>query len=198
VNQCISRASSEERRDPEKRKKHEDRCRAEERNVAGFFDSSGPEIVVRTDRERPHTRLHEVIHAYAHPNIAEQFTRYAWEGLTEYLTRQIIFKRANTHKAEKPLAIGQSYGGPYQVMLELSLLVGEPMLAKAHFQGDITSLCKALGKKTFDAWLVLMEDQDSWQDAVNLIRQSRSSTGTGAEAAKGGKDTGAGAADTCS
>jgi hypothetical protein len=146
----------------------EDICRAEETHVGGYFDRENQEIVVRTDRESPATRLHEAVHAYAHAGT-DELPRYAMEGLTEYLTRRLV-ETYRPAKGQKRLGAGQSYPGPYQVMLELSLLVGEPLLAKVHFQGDLKALCRALGKAKYDAWAENMHSQDDWQDAIKALR----------------------------
>jgi hypothetical protein len=153
--------------------KWKDRCRYEESITAGYFDKEQKEMVVRTDRESPSTRLHEVVHAYAEPSVDEKLTRYAKEGLTEYITRQVI-ARHKTAKNEKRLAFSQSYSGPYDLMLELSLIAGDDALAKAHFQGDIESLANAVGKPVFDSILADMESIDGWQEAVKHLRERKS------------------------
>jgi hypothetical protein len=169
---CISLANSKMRGNKEEMDKWKDRCSYEESITAGFFDREGKEMVVRPDRESPTTRLHEVVHAYADESIDEKLTRYAREGLTEYLTRQIVSKHKMA-KGEKRPAKSQSYGGPYDAILELSLIVGEPALAKAHFQGDVKSICLALGKSVFDKWLEQMDSMDGWQEAIKLVRNRK-------------------------
>jgi hypothetical protein len=169
---CVNRATPAQRRSPKEMDKWKDHCRYEESITLGYFDRENKEIVVRTDRESPSTRLHEVVHAYSDPAVDEKLTRYAREGLTEYLTRQII-ARHKTTKGEKPLAFSQSYGGPYDAVLELSLIVGDAALARAHFQGDVKSVCLAVGKPVFDKWLEQMDSRDGWQEAVKILRQKK-------------------------
>ncbi|MEP7218693.1 MAG: DUF4157 domain-containing protein [Bacteroidota bacterium] len=146
-------------------------CEYMERSTQAFYDRDSSSIVVRTDRETPSTRLHEVIHAYSHKNT-QNLAQFAKEGLTEYFTRQIILRRSASgkHPKEKPPAIEQTYSGPYQAILELSLEVGEDFLAKVYFQGNIKSLCERLGKSRYDKWSEAMKSQDGWQDAITIQR----------------------------
>lgn len=174
VNFEANRMTRKQRQDQDEMNKARQKCDAEERNVAGFFDAASNDITVRTDRESPSTRLHEVIHAYAEASVNGKLTRYAMEGLTEYLTRQVI-ARHKLAKNEKRLAISQSYGGPHDAIVELSFIVGDAALAKAHFQGDVESLSQAVGKEVFEQWLVLMNDSNSWSDAVKLLRNRKTS-----------------------
>lgn len=156
------------RSDRECLRRAEDICRAEEPNTAGYFDRENQQIVVQRERESPATRLHEAVHAYADAGT-DELPRYAMEGLTEYLTRRIIEVHPPA-KGQKRSATGQSYPGPYQVMLELSLLVGEPLLAKVHFQGAVKELCRTLGKSKYDAWAEHMRSDDAWQEAIKVLR----------------------------
>jgi hypothetical protein len=130
---CIALATDAMRRDKKRMAEWTQQCEYEETITAGFYDKSRKEMTVRTDRETPTTRLHEVVHAYAHDTVDDKLTRYAKEGLTEYITRQVA-ERHKLKDNEKRPAISQSYGGPYDLMLELQLVVGDPALAKAHFQ----------------------------------------------------------------
>jgi hypothetical protein len=171
---CIGLATPKMRRDEKEMENWKNFCRFEETHTAAFYDKEAKDITVRTDREYPATMLHEVMHAYADTTVDDKLSRFAKEGLTEYLTRQVIYKH-KTKKDEKPLAISQSYGGPYDALVELSLVVGEAALAKAHFQGEIKPLCEALGKPVFDKWLEAMESLDGWQEAVKLTRQRKPS-----------------------
>lgn len=168
----MNQMTAKQRQNQNEMTKARDKCNAEERNVAGFFDAESNDITVRTDRESPSTRLHEVIHAYAESSVNGKLTRYAMEGLTEYLTRQII-ARHKLDKDEKRLPISQSYGGPHDAIVELSLIVGDAALAKAHFQGDVEGLSQLLGKDVFEKWLEMMKESSGWQDAVKLLRNRK-------------------------
>lgn len=169
---CFNRIPDEQRRIPAERSRWESTCRYEAEHAAAFFNREDKEIYVRTDRESPSTRLHEVVHAYSHDTVDQKLTRYAREGLTEYITRQIIIRHRPTKK-EKRLAFSQSYGGPYDLMLELSLIVGETALAKAHFQGDVESVARVIGEPVFAQVLTEMENRDGAQAAIKILRQSR-------------------------
>jgi hypothetical protein len=168
----LDKLTRKQRQDEDEKRKARAKCDAEEPGVAGFFDADSNDITVRTDRESPSTRLHEVVHAYADKSVNGKLTRYAMEGLTEYLTRQIL-SRHKLIKDEKRLAVSQSYGGPHDAILELSLIVGDAALAKAHFQGDVEGLAQVLGQDVFAKWLKLMEESDGWQEAVKLLRQRK-------------------------
>ena len=148
------------------------RCDYEESITAAYYDRENSEIMVRTDRESPSTRLHEAVHAYSHEDTTK-LARFAMEGLTEYFTRQIVLRRQSSgkHKEEKAPAVGQSYQGPYQAILDLSLVVGEDFLAKVYFGGNVTSLCTKLGKATYDKWSSAMEGKDGWQDAIKALHE---------------------------
>ncbi|MEO5931762.1 MAG: DUF4157 domain-containing protein [Candidatus Kapaibacterium sp.] len=146
-------------------------CEYSQKDTIAFYDRDNSRIVVRTDKEMPHSRLHEVVHAYSSKDV-DKLAYYAKEGLTEYFTRQIILRRSASgkHPNEKPLAIEQAYSGPYQAILELSLEVGEDFLAKVYFQGNIKSLCERLGKSRYDKWSEAMKSKDDWQEAITILR----------------------------
>lgn len=167
---CVSlRRGACSRGDEDCRAKAIDQCRYEETITAGYYDREEKDMVVRAGRETPTTRLHEAVHAYAHEDVHD-LPRFAMEGLTEYLTRQIVQKHV-PKKGEARLGLGGSYAGPYQAVLELSLVVGEPLLARVHFQGAVKALCEALGKTRFDAWASHMNSRDDWQAAVDALRK---------------------------
>ena len=169
---CYNLATDAMRRDKARMEQWKQQCQYEETIVGGFYDREAKEITVRTDRERPATRLHEVVHSYANDTVYDKLTRYAWEGLTEYLTRQIV-ERYKLKGDEKRPPVSQSYGGPYDLMLELELVVGDAALAKAHFQGDVDSIAKVVGQETWDQMMAAMESLDGWTTAVKLLRDSR-------------------------
>jgi hypothetical protein len=162
-----------------------DRCEYEESITAAYYDRKQSEIVIRTDRESPSTRLHEAVHAYSHENT-NSLARFATEGLTEYFTRQIVLRReaSGKHKGEKPLAVGQSYPGPYEAILDLSLVVGEDLLAKVYFSGQVTLLCTALGKATYDKWSSAMEGRDGWRDAIKVLHEKPAAPAKGKNGAE--------------
>jgi len=169
---CINLMTDSMSRDKAKRDQWTAQCEYEESIVAGFYDKKAKEITVRTDRESPVTRLHEVVHAYADDTVDDKLTRYAKEGLTEYITRQVV-ERHKLKGDEKRPAVSQSYGGPYDLMLELQMVVGDVALAKAHFQGDVDSIAKVVGEDTFKQMMAEMESISGWEMAVKLLRDSR-------------------------
>ena len=58
-------------------------------------------------------------------------------------------------------------------MLELSLIVGDAALAIAHFQGNVESVARAVGEPVFAQVLTHMESRDGAQEAIKILRQSR-------------------------
>jgi|GEM_PF-1354838 len=169
---CFNLATDAMRRDKARMEEWKQECQREETHTGGFYDKAAKEMTVRTDRETPITRLHEVVHAYAHDTTGTKLTRYANEGLTEYITRQVV-ERHKLKDGEKRPAISQSYGGPYDLMLELQRVVGDAALAKAHFQGDVESIANVVGQPTFAQMLAAMESSGGSDAAVKLLRDSR-------------------------
>ena len=120
--------------------------------------------------------LHEVIHAFANERT-DELGRFAKEGLTEYLSRQVALKHA-AQKNEPHLYVGAHYDRPYDAIQELVLAVGEDLVVRVHFNGAVTELCNKLGKATFDAWNQAMESSDGNQDATDILRGKKAVTPT--------------------
>jgi hypothetical protein len=97
------------------------------------------------------TVIHEGMHKYASPTLRDEQIKMAAvkgidhggtsrldEGVTEYFTRSVV-----TVQLKKPRST--YYQGEYLVANALQGKFGEPLLAKAYFDGDFESLKQAVG-----------------------------------------------------
>ena len=174
VDDCVKRMDAKpeaDKSDEEKKMSFNDkwqRCTIQHKSTAGFWDEPTGKLHVHSGREAPSTMVHEVMHAFANPAAVEKLSWLGKEGLTEYLTRQVILRHQYA-PGEQPLYVGGFYTQAHDAIQELAILVGENLLAGIHFRGEVTPLCNALGKAKFDAWVAEMAKEDA-PAATKILR----------------------------
>jgi len=148
-----------------------------QQGIAGFYETPEEagkkkgQISIKTDAETASTRLHEALHAYTDPAVKEKLPKFANEGMTEYLTRQIALRK------NLLISNATNYNGPVLAIEELVAEFGETMLKEVYFQGKVNLICKNLVEKfgtgAYKAWAEAMSDYETWEDAVKVLQRPK-------------------------
>ena len=99
--------------------------------INGFVDSEG-RVWINKDAGDIGTMIHEGVHKYSVDELIDE-SQPLNEGVTEYFTRKVI-------RAAGIIAMRTSYGRNFITTTKLVSLVGEGVLAKAYFDGDVDGL----------------------------------------------------------
>ena len=129
-------------------------------DVAAFVDRTvQPEIVyIHETRQHPATVVHEALHLYQSDKMRDEkiVPPEVKEGITEYFTRQIV--------EQEKIIERTSYQDEYEGVNELAQIVGDAIIRKAYFEGEIAELEAAVDKArspgTYHNWSVSMDAGD--------------------------------------
>jgi hypothetical protein len=130
--------------------------------TAAFVERSTTPPTVWIHKELQHTAtvIHEGLHVYSDTALRD-YSLNANEGVTEYFTRQIV--------EEQKLADRSGYyEEEFTEANELVKVVGDAVMRRAYFEGDIDGLRSAVDSArsayTFDNWIINM-DVKNWVGA---------------------------------
>lgn len=138
--------------------------RTDQRNINAFVGDDGL-VWIHKDRGNPGTTIHEATHKYADDAIY----RTSWnlnEGMTEYFTREVLDDAGKTVSRT-------NYQDNYELVSSLANFVGEDVVAKSFFDGDVAGLKQAFIDKgrTAREWDTFINhiDNGDWAEADALL-----------------------------
>jgi len=132
--------------------------------LEGFTDVDTGEIFINKDAQEVDTVPHEILHKHedgaVHAQMGERFN----EGITEYLTQKAV-----SGAGFEP---SSSYPDELRITQKLAGIVGDSVIEKAYFNGDVDSLKTALddnkGAGTFDEVVAAMKAEDYGKAGTTL------------------------------
>lgn len=132
-----------------------------------FVDHWGSgRIWLHKERGNAGTAIHEGMHKYSTASLINQ-SQPLNEGVTEYFTRKVCNNLT-------PKVVRGNYQSNFEVSKTLVDLVGESVVAKAYFDGDVAGLKKAVLSAGVTAanWKAFLSktETNEWADADELLR----------------------------
>jgi hypothetical protein len=139
----------------------EDEARAflKKKGVRAFQDETRGKIHINKERSNLGTQLHEALHFFSSDKWKTRMGYVANEGVTEYFTRVM----GPEVGVERDI---NSFLQEFTSATHLVEACGEPTLAAAYFDGDLSALEQRIdarkpdGKGTWRQWLRLLEARD--------------------------------------
>jgi hypothetical protein len=128
--------------------------------TAAFVDRTvnPPMVYIHETRRHPATVVHEALHLYQHDKMRDEkiVPPEVKEGMTEYFTRQIV--------EQENIVERTNYQDEYEGVNELAQIVGDAVMRKAYFEGQLKELEAAVDNArspgTYHNWSVSMDAGD--------------------------------------
>jgi len=152
------------------------------KGVRAFQDEVRGEIHIRKSRADLGVQLHEALHFHSHDRFRNRVGYIANEGVTEWFTRKI----GPEVKVERDI---NSFLREYTSATHMVDAVGEDLVKKAYFDGDVSALktrFDELEPGGWDRWLDLLDAQD-FKGANALAKKAGSAKTSGAPAPVGSR-----------